>query len=524
MELREDIYGFIFGLLTEGVESKNMRLAKHYLYKRMGYDEVTAMKLIGGIKSDIPNSRLGKCKFMLALVRMFCDNELKDYEVIDGVNKSLKYAASAAHINEYDNDLNGLSCIDFINRFAGIVSNGLSADMDDVSSVSYSRNNDYDIVKINSFSESEEYGDYVDWCVTYDKSMYNAYTKGGNGVFYFCLRDGFENEERVEGNGCPLDSYGLSMIAVSVNSDGSCNTITCRWNHANDGNDSIMSTKELSQLLGVNFYDVFKPLSGKEIENNKKEVLYEVEEELSSYVGYESPDEAGCDAKIYDPEYGDKVNTNVYVYLSDSADGCVLIGDDWSLLCGEIFDRIGSREGDVMEVNRGNEMNFLSVDGRLLSSEWFDQVHNEFRFGIGLCRKGRGWNAIRKDGSFVFNEWYDSIDVHGRYNRESYLMLLKDKVFMYCDLDGNFYFDRWFNKIFKVDPYNTFIRFDGDDFYTLIDSDTYRVKANYKVSKLLGYYYGKYYRVELIDGTDCLMTENGNLYDFNTKKLLYRIR
>ena len=72
--------------------------------------------------------------------------------------------------------------------------------------------------------------------------------------------------------------------------------------------------------------------------------------------------------------------------------------------------------------------------------------------------------------------------------------------------------------------YNTFIRFAGDNFYTLIDSNTYKVKANYKVRKLLGYYYSKYYRVELIDGTDCLMTDNGSLYDFDTKKLIHRIK
>ena len=192
MNLREDIRLFINDLIVEGIETKNMRLAKHYLYGRMNYDESTAMKVIGGIKSDIPNSRLGKCKFMLGLVRMFCDGELNDYGVIDSINKSLIYAASNAHIGEYDNDLNGLSSSEFINRFAGVVSSGLENDKRDVSSEVYNRNNEYEIIKINSFSESEEYGDYVDWCVTYDSGMYNSYTKGGSGVFYFCLRDGFD--------------------------------------------------------------------------------------------------------------------------------------------------------------------------------------------------------------------------------------------------------------------------------------------------------------------------------------------
>lgn len=41
-------------LLLEGAETKNMRLAKHYLYDNMGYNEQQAMQLIGQIKTSIP--------------------------------------------------------------------------------------------------------------------------------------------------------------------------------------------------------------------------------------------------------------------------------------------------------------------------------------------------------------------------------------------------------------------------------------------------------------------------------------
>jgi len=521
MDLREEINSFILDLLVEGVETKNMRLAKHYLYDSKGFNESQAMRVIGGIKSDIPNSRLGKCKFMLALVRMFCAGEIKDYNVIDGLNKSLKYAASVAHIDEYDNNLNGLSAYDFIKRFSGVVSNGLENDKQEVSSDEYVRNSEYDIIRINSFEESEEYGEYVDWCVTYDKNMYNSYTKGGSGVFYFCLRDGFEDEEAVEGDGCPLDSYGLSMVAVSVNSDGSCNTITCRWNHANGGNDNIMDTKQLSQLLGVNFYDVFKPLTPEEIEAKKREVLYEVEEELCSYMGYETPEDCGCDKREYDPEYGDKKKRDAYVYLSDAVDGCVLIDSNWNLLCNEIFDRINAREGDVMSVFRGNDMNFIDIDGRLLSNEWFIQVHNEFKFGIGLVKKEGKWNAMRKDGTYLFDEWYDGIDLRGKYGSYPELLLINNKLFMSCDLDGRFRYDRWYSYSTELNDYNLVVKFDGDNFYTLVDKFSHKVKSDCKINSLRGRYQRNIYLVELIDGNFGLVTENGNVYDYNTKKLLY---
>ena len=195
-ELREVIKEVLTEMLiTEGVETKNMKLAKHYLYQNKGVNEEQAMHYIGQIKSDIPNSRLGKCKFMLAMVRMFCNGDLSDGTIVMNVNKCLKYAASDAHINEYDNDLNGMTAQQFIEKFAGYARNDLNNDREDVSSQEYDEaGSRYEIVKINSFDQAEEYGDYVSWCVTHDDAMYDSYTGNGNGVFYFCLRDGWKEE------------------------------------------------------------------------------------------------------------------------------------------------------------------------------------------------------------------------------------------------------------------------------------------------------------------------------------------
>ena len=89
--------------------------------------------------------------------------------------------------------------------------------------------------------------------------MYSSYTKDGLGRFYFCLQDGFENVPKAKGEGCPMDTYGKSMIAICVNDDGSLNTCTCRWNHDNDANDNMMDTKQISEFFGVDFYKTFKP-------------------------------------------------------------------------------------------------------------------------------------------------------------------------------------------------------------------------------------------------------------------------
>ena len=78
------------------------------------------------------------------------------------VNKCLKYAASDAHINEYNQDLNGLTSEEFIERFSGNAQQDLEQDKNDVSSQEYdTKNSQYEIVKITSFEESMEYEEYV---------------------------------------------------------------------------------------------------------------------------------------------------------------------------------------------------------------------------------------------------------------------------------------------------------------------------------------------------------------------------
>jgi len=271
-------------IISEGAETKNMAAAKHYLYDKLKYDESQAMGLIGKIKTDIPNVRLGKCKFILGVTRMFCEQELTDGRTIMELNKTLKYVASDAHINEYDRNLNNLSVEELVKRFATVESSDLEAEKQSLGSQNYTLNSDYTIVRIKSFNVAEQYGKYTSWCITHYENMFDSYTSGGLNVFYFCLKQGFENITKKEGKNTPLDEYGLSMIAVSVCPDGSLNTSTCRWNHDNGGNDNILTTQELSNLLGVNFFNVFKPLAEEEIKGKLIKAIEEGQSSLKTIV------------------------------------------------------------------------------------------------------------------------------------------------------------------------------------------------------------------------------------------------
>lgn len=529
MILSEEIINQINKIpLLEGIETRNMKAAKHYLYDKMGYNEQQAMQCIGTIKTDIPNSRLAKCKFMLAMVRMYCDGDFDDGEIIMDVNKSLKIATSDSHINEYNQDLNGLSAKQFVDKFAVSVQQDLERDKQDVASQKYdNQNNQYQIVKINSFEESEEYGEYVDWCVTHDENMFDSYTNNGTGVFYFCLRNGFENVPDEQGENCPLDSYGLSMIAVSVNNDGSCNTITCRWNHANGGNDHIMTPKQLSQTIGRNFYDVFKPLTQEEIRSNMVNKLWEIQEEIEADISYSGDIDDIAEEMPCDEYYNDKDPRSVYRFRTEKGDW-VLLNSDGEFVIEMIFDDINERSGDIITVQSGGKYNFVTIDGKLLGNVWYDNVSDNFQRGYGLVYKHKKWNILDKNGNLVLPEWYDAINpsignmlIDDKGNKTGFVEIQKGTNINFFDLNNyKIVFQKDINYIFKVNDFNVFLRFIGDNFMQDYDGRTLKLKAPFKVEKLLGYRSGTangkyvgFYCIQLPGGQKCLIDNQANLYE-----------
>ena len=248
------------GLLKESQESKSISQAKQLVMKRLGYDEQEADDFIRvKLRGDMPNLRTRNGgKFILGVTRMFLDRQLTTATDINKLNQTLKLVSSDAHVNEYDRNLNNLSAKELIDRFSTAMTDNLMKDKDEVNNLGSLKNNGYDIVKIESFKQASQYSRYTSWCVTHYENMYNSYTDDGLNTFYFCLKKGFEKVPKVMGEGCPLDEYGLSMIAVSVDESGMLNTCTCRWNHDNGGNDNIMDTKQISSVIGANFYDTFK--------------------------------------------------------------------------------------------------------------------------------------------------------------------------------------------------------------------------------------------------------------------------
>ena len=256
--LTENQFRNIF--LTENRASKNQSLARKMV--RSINPSLNDKEFTEQVLHDIPNVRKADFHLYPAVVRFVLENgDNLDNDTIQVLNRYIGIIAPKAKELGLDQNANGMNLQTFFNQFKNDVSNTEKDDRENSAKYGNNngKNNGYKIVPIPTFEKANEYSKYTTWCVTQKRDAFRIYTNSGEGMFYFLLKDGFENVPKRQASNCPLDEYGLSMIAVSFRQDGSVNTVTCRWNHDNGGNDNIMTPAELSDLINQDIYSIFNP-------------------------------------------------------------------------------------------------------------------------------------------------------------------------------------------------------------------------------------------------------------------------
>ena len=418
-------------ILTEGRQTKNRNAAKNYIMQQLGYSESGAMKFIGQLKVKIPSVRLQQEKFLLGVARLFIDGDLSvndDFKCTN-FNQTLKLIASDAHVNEYDNNLNGMSADELINRFADVRVGELSKRKELMGGKHYQQNRQYTIVPINSYEEATKYAKYNEWCVTYSEEMFDDKTCHGAGRFYFCLRNGFENVPKKAGPNAPLDEYGLSMIAVSITMEGEPNSITCRWNHDNGGSDNVMDDEQLSELLGVNFYSVFKPYTREELHAKGVILFDEVQEMLDKGV---SP-------------------TDIFEFVGDFNDGYakVTLNNKWNfinrnnkLLSDTWFDGVYNFSNGCAGIWLGGKFNFIDTYGEFISDTWFEDI-GDFSDGYAKVKLNNKWNFINRNNKLLSDIWFDWVYTFS----DGYAKVNLNGKWNFINTDGKIISNIWFDKI-----------------------------------------------------------------------------
>ena len=428
-------------LITENAKNNNMKLARRYLEEKLGWDNEQIMDFFGKMQHDIPNVRMNNCKYFLGVTRMIMEKQLTNGESIIKLNSILKYINNDESLNSsFDRNLNGLTFEKLSEQTTEGMEQAYKLERERLGSTDFGeRNTSYNIVKINNFEEASEYGKYTPWCVTHEIKAFNDYTNNGICVFYFCLKDGFESIPEKIGENCPLDEYGLSMLAVCVDENGECKTITCRWNHDNGGNDNIMSTEELSRLLGVNFYEVFKPSA-----------LFKEKLEKALSLA-KNGDFSGFD-KIYNFNKNGFARFELnkeYNFIGVNGIAQVMLNDKWNFidtnsnfLSKQWFDYVYDFDSDgIAQVTLNGKCNFIDVNGKLLSKQWFDDYIYEFKNGFAQVMLNGKCNLIDVNGKLLSKQWFD--EIYGFKNGIAKVKL--NKKWNLIDVNGKLVSKQWFD-------------------------------------------------------------------------------
>jgi len=287
----------------------------------------------------------------------------------------------------------------------------------------------YNVVPILSKEQAEQYGEYTSWCITH--GSYSSYTENGS-RFYFCLKNGFENVKKETGDGCPLDDYGLSMVSVLVDMDGEPTIITTRWNHEHDGenNEHLHTAEQVQEMLGIPFYQTFKPYTKEELKELGIVSFDEAKERL----------EAGEDP------------SDIFDAVTEFSDGFarVRLNDKWNfiyngkLMSDKWFGAVSDFDKDGFSmVILNDKMNIIDIHGKLLSDKWFDEVYASDN-GFYRVQLNDKWNLIDKHGKLLSDKWFDFV---GIFYKDCFCRVQLNDKWNLIDKHGKLLLDKWFDLI-----------------------------------------------------------------------------
>ena len=177
---------------------------------------------------------------------------------------------------EYDKDLNGESFYSLYHRYAAKLEMEKNNQKALVRSLMLTPNQDYTIKRITNFQEMQAYypltPSHSPWCVAYSERKFDAFSANGANGIYVILHYDYKSINETAGTQrslsflqaidkeptSPYDDYGLSMILIIIDNEGSLINCTSRWNHTFcHSSHDYLDEYQISMLIGRNFYETF---------------------------------------------------------------------------------------------------------------------------------------------------------------------------------------------------------------------------------------------------------------------------
>lgn len=220
-------------------------------------------------------------KFGLALAKLVLEGELQDRDDLIDFKAALLQMIDQESEDNIDETLNGMNVQQIIDKYGISLATEEDAMINRIFNMERTENN-YKIVKIDSYEKSKQYNKYWSseyvsgnipgaWCITYGEGHFNSYvdltgnnpTKGE--IFYFLLKEPDWQEKKsvpVYRNRNVNDNFGASMIAVSIKPDGMIHTATSRYNHDvshTSSTDQSYNEEDISRLIGKPIFEALPP-------------------------------------------------------------------------------------------------------------------------------------------------------------------------------------------------------------------------------------------------------------------------
>lgn len=230
------------------------------------------------------------------------------------------------------------------------------------------RNEDYEIIGDINYKMAHEYAEYCSLCYLQSFTTWNNYVNYGTNKVYLILHKDWKDVEKKHDDETvksPYDTYGRSMIFVFVDDEGNLAYCNTRWNHdatygAEHSTDHALDEREISEIVGVNFYEVFKP-KVKKLE----------------------------DDPVYRLSKGDDID--------------------------DIFDSVVLWVNGLRVVGLNGRFNVLNEKNELISpGRWFKSIENMTKDGqIIVKTKDNFVTILNRDGTQLLDDYYLNIVLHG---------------------------------------------------------------------------------------------------------------
>lgn len=285
--------------------------------------------------------------------------------------------------------------------------------------------NGYNIYKITNFNEASVYSGHCSWCITKDKFTFGDYTKNDK-QFYFALKEGYEKVKKITSENPPYDDFGLSMLAIRVNKDGSFE-VTTRYNmDYGPKNKYTNSFSELSKLF--NYDDISKIITSKittESVTDFNKLIDITNLRLNLDINYENI------FNVYNkPVNGFSIvgllNKENYINIETNK----LVSQEWF---DAVFDFKIVNEKPYALVFRNKKVNVIDDNGNIVSKTWYDDMiccDNYF-----IIRVGNLYNTMNCNGEILNETWFTSYYINKNFNTIFTLVFINKKS-EYLDKNG----------------------------------------------------------------------------------------